>query len=243
MKYTFKEKTYDDLFVLAKDLYSDSSWVDEVRKDEFLSFVDERDEIKAKKIKELLISSLPEDVFVFKIGEILNPFMSIRINNRCYKDYKELGESILSFSPIPDNTLQTLLRYELISEHMRLSNYMSLHKEEYQKVKEIEKIGYKDIVYAYYSMGYYLSKATYIIFDKVLYKDLYNFMYFILKKETDLNSLGKYLSSSPLLKAYGEYTSCKEEIEYYFHLVHEEEQSENKLNDFLSKRRGETSKN
>lgn len=238
MKYQFKNETYDNLFSLAKDLHSDSDWLKEIKKDEFLSFVEKNDETKLKKIELLLTSSIPDDVLIFKVGEILNPFMSIRINKREFKDYKELGEAILSYSPVPDTTLQTLLKYELISEHMRTSNYMSLNKDEYQKVKEIEKIGYKDIVYAYYSMGYFLSKADYLIFDKVMYKDLYNFTYFILKKENDLNSLGKYLSSSPLIKAYGEYNSIKE-IEQYFHLITEEEVSENKLNEFLLNRRSE----
>ena len=129
-------------------------------------------------------------------------------------------------------------RYELVSEHMKTTLYMENHRKEYEKVRKIEKISRDDLPYAYYLLGYELSHATGIIYDHVLYQDIYNLTYFLAKKEKDLATLGSYLSFSPLLRAYSEYSKDGEKIKTYLHLVNKVDASAKALDQFLEKRKG-----
>ena len=237
MSYTFQDKTYDDIFSLAKDLYKSLEWADALRSKEFAAFVESQDESKAKRIDKVLMLSVPDDVMIFHIGCILNPFMPFSFHGYVFKDYVELGKKLLSFSPTPDPVLQSLIRYELVSKHMETTFYNNSHQEEYETVKKIEKLGRDDMPYAYFSLGYYLSKNTTIIYDHILYQDLYNLTYFLVKKEKDLNALGSYLSFSPLLKAYSEYSPEGEKIKQYLHLCDKVDSSAKELEDFLNRRK------
>ncbi len=228
---------YDDIFSIAKDLYQSLEWAKELRSKEFLSFVESQDENKAKRIDNVTMLSVPDDVMIFLVGCILNPFLPFSFHGYVFKDYRELGKKLLSFSPTPDPILQSLIRYELVSRHMETTFYAESHKEEYEKVKKIEKLGRDDMPYAYYSLGYYLSKNTTIIYDHILYQDLYNLTYFLVKKEKDLNALGSYLSFSPLLKAYGDYSPEGEKIKQYLHLCDKVDTSAKELEDFLNRRK------
>lgn len=237
MPYIFQRKQYDDIFAIAKDLYVTTDWGKEVHTSDFIRFVESQDITKAEKIKKVTLLSLPEDVMLFKVGEILNPYMSFRFHGHAFVDYKELGNTLLSFSPNPDPGLQTILRYQLVSEHMRTTLYSQAHPDEYEKVKEIEVLAREDVSYAYFSLGYYLSKSTAIIYDHVLYKDLYNLTYFLAKKESDLATLGSYLSFSSLLMAYSKYSPEGKNIEDYLHLCEEIDASEKALDNFLERRK------
>lgn len=237
MSYLFQDKTYDDFFSIAKDLYLTLDWAKKVGTKDFLSFIESQDPQKAKKISNLLLVSIPDDVLLFKVGEILNPYMSFRFHGHLFQDYEELGKTLLSFSPNPDPTLQSILRHQLVSEHMKTTLYASAHPEDYEKIKEIEILAREDVSYAYYSMGYFLTKSTSIIYDHVLYKDIYNLTYFLAKKEKDLSTLGSYLSFSSLLKAYSQYSPDGKNIEDYLHLCENVDSSQKALETFLEQRK------
>ncbi len=234
-------KEYQDIFHLALDIYQSSDYfAKELRKDELLSFIRKEDEKKYEKIVKLSLLSLPDDVFVFKASYILNPFMSLRIKGFCFENYKQLGETLLAFSPNPNPVLTELLRYSLISKHMESIYYQGTNKEEYEKILYFEKLSESDLPYAYFSLGYYLSKKKTIIYEGKEYQDIFDLTYFLCKKEKDLSALGAYLSKSPLLRAYSEYGKHSKRMEEYLHICEEVDKSERKLDEFLSKKKKET---
>lgn len=237
MDYWFQNKKYSDIFSLAKDLSVSQTCFEEVKSERFLSFVEEKDAVKAKRVRALLLQSVPEDVMIFRIGEILNPFMSFSFHQKKYESFEQLGKAMLSFSPNPDPVLLSIIRYELISEYMRVTLFDVKNKKEYDEVAKIEKESRQDLIYSYYCMGYFLSKSTSIIYDGVLYKDIYNLTYYLAKKEKDLDVLGSYFSFSPLLRAYMRYSDEKQKIDSYLHLCHSLEKSEHELSLFLEKRK------
>ena len=117
-------RDYDDIFQLAKEMYlAYDIYASELRKEELLAFIDSQDSKKAAKIKALSLLSLPDDIFVFKASYILNPFMSLRFKGFLFKDYQELGTTMLSYAPSPSPILTLLVRYSLISEHMKNTFY------------------------------------------------------------------------------------------------------------------------
>lgn len=235
-------KEYQDIFHLALDIYQSSDYfAKELRKEELLSFIRKEDEAKYEKIVKLSLLSLPDDVFVFKASYILNPFMSLRIKGFCFDNYRQLGETLLAFSPNPNHVLTELLRYSLISKHMESIYYQGTNREEYEKILFFEKLSERDLPYAYFSLGYYLSKKTTIIYEGKEYQDIFDLTYFLCKKEKDLNTLGAYLSKSPLLKAYSEYGKHSKKMEEYLHICEEVDKSEKKLDEFLSKKKQKTS--
>ena len=243
MTYTHKDKTYQDIFSLAKDLYLDSDfYAKELRDGEVLDFIKEQDEAKYERLQMLSLLSLSDDVFVFKAGEVLNPFMSFRLKGMCFETYQEIGEKMLLTSPNVDSVLVQIIRYDLLSDHMKTTFFSSSHKEMFETVSSIEKEGGEDIPYAYFHMAYYLSKKKSIYFRGKEYPDLYNLTYFLCKKEKDLIALGSYLSHSPLLKAYSLYSKEKEGIIRYLHLCEEVEKAKNNLDEFLEKRRENSEK-
>ena len=231
-------KDYQDIFHLASDMYLSSDYfAKELRRDTLLSFIKKVDEEKYEKIVKLSLLSLPDDVFVFKASYILNPFMSLRIKGFCFKDFKELGETILAFSPNPNPVLSQLLRYSLLSKHMENTYFQETNKETYEKVLQLEKISETQLPYAYFSLGYYLSRKTTIIYEGKEYQDIFDLTYFLCKQEKDLDSIGAYLSKSPLLKAYSEYGKNSKKMEEYLHICEEVDKSERKLDEFLNKKK------
>ncbi len=231
-------KDYQDIFSLALDIYQASDFfARELRKDSLLSFIKEKDEEKYEKIVRLSLLSLPDDVFAFKASFLLNPFMSFRIKGFCFKNYRELGKTMLSFAPNPNPVLTELLRYNLLSQHMKETFYNETNPEDYRIVLSLEKTAEKDVYYAYYCLGYYLSKKKTIIYNNKEYQDLFDLTYFLCKQEKDLDTLGTYLSKSPLLRAYAKYGKRAKQAEEYLHIVDALEKSEWKLDAFLSKKK------
>lgn len=239
MPITIDNVTYDNLFSLAKDIHAKSDlFAKALRTPELLSFVSEQDEAKGERLKKLSLLSLPDDVFVFKAGEILNPFLPFSFRGVSYPDYAAFGKAMLSSSPNADAYLLEVLRYRLISEHMETSGYSKEYPKTYEKVLEIEGKEQDDILFAYFSLGYYLSGFKGIIYDHVEYKDIYNLCYYLIKKEKDLNALGTYLANSSLLLAYSDYAPDGREIKEYLHLSQEVDKSEEKLASFLASKKG-----
>jgi L-rhamnose mutarotase len=236
MSYTYKSKTYDSLFTLAKDMYLFSDeMAKELRSENLVSFLKEKDNEKYEKIKKLYLLSIPDDVFVFKASYILNPYMSLRIKGFCFDSYEALGKTMLAYGPGLDPVLLELVRYQLISEQMLSSDYAKDHIDIYNQVLELENLS--DSSLAYFSLGYFLSKKTTIVFNGVEYKDIYNLTYFLCKKEKDLGTLGSYLAFSPLLEAYSKYSTEEEGINNYLHLCQELDKSEKTFAEFLDKKR------
>lgn len=238
MAITIEEKTYDDIFALAKDLSSGKeSYAKALRSPEVLSFIREEDSYKGKRADALSLSSLPDDVFLFRMQEILNPFLPFAFHGKVYESYADLGRELLASSPTPSPFLLPILRYHLVSEHMKTSGYEKDHVEESRKVSEIENEDKEDSTYSYFALGYYLSGSKSFFYQGVEYADLYNFTYYLIKKETDLNALGTYLGSSSLLKAYGDYGNEKALVKEYLHLCKEVDRSEEALLSFQEKRK------
>lgn len=237
MEYSFDGITYSDIFSLAKDFYRNDRFLQALHSDELIDFIAKEDAQKAERIEKLRLQSVPDDVMLFRAALILNPFLPFSFHHQRFESLSDIGKYMLSFSPSPDTAFLGLLRYELITEYMGITRYKDSHKEEYEEVKEIEHISRNDMTYAYYCMGYYLSKSKSIIYDHVEYKDIYNLTYFLVKKEKDLNALGSYLSFSPLLKAYGKYTSEGGLVDSYLHLCKELDESKEHLDAFLEKRK------
>ncbi len=236
MKYKVLDKEYKNLFELAKDVYKNSDYFAYYLKSpEFLDILSVKDSEKAEKISKLSKQMLPDDIFVFKASYILNPFMSFRIKGWCFKTYKELGDAILAYGPDYNVTLMEIIRFQLLSKHMASSLYSKDNPELFKKVLEIEKEGESDSQFAYFSLGYLLSGEKGIIYQQVRYKDIKNLVFYLIRKENDLDALGNSLSHSALLKAYSHYHP-EENLDHYFHLINALEKNEDDLYTFLSMR-------
>ena len=231
-------RDYDDIFQLAKEMYlAYDIYASELRKEELLAFIDSQDSKKAAKIKAISLLSLPDDIFVFKASYILNPFMSLRFKGFLFKDYQELGTTMLSYAPSPSPILTLLVRYSLISEHMKNTFYSEDHPEVFENVQSLEKYSEQDLPYAYYALAYFLSKKKTIIYQGVEYQDVFNFVYYLCKQEKDLGSIGTYLSKSSYIRAYSEVSDDGDKIQEYLHLCKEVDRSQKDLEDFLLKKR------
>lgn len=241
MKYKVQDKSYPNLFELAKDFYKDTeAFASYYRSDEFSELLKVTDDKKYEQVRNLLNLMLPEDIFTFKVSYVLNPYMSFRIKGFCFSDYKKLGETILAYGPEYDSTLMEVIRYQLLSEQMKACSYDEENPDIFNSVIEIEKDGEKDSLLSYFCLGYLLSKADYIIYRQVKYKNIFNLVYYLIKSEKDLNSLGNNLSHSPLLKAYGLFHP-KEKLDDYFHLIESLEKNKKNLDSFLNRREKQNS--
>lgn len=237
MKYIYDNKEYENVFTLAKIIYKhyDDFALLFRTDDKLLGFIKEEDNKKYEKIMKLEKLAYPDDVFLFMVSYTLNPFMSFRLKNRVFEDYKSIGEAILSFSPNLDPILFKLIQFDMISYHMEISGYSKDHNDIYEAVKEIERI--EDKQYAYFKMAYYLSKKNAIIYERKEYKDVYSFCYYIIKENSDIESLGNRLANAAFLKAYNDYNKNDQTISTYIHICEELEHSEKRLNDFLNRRK------
>ncbi len=237
MGYIFQGKEYESIFTISKEIGIVPEWEKEIHNVDFLLFVKQEDEKKYERIRKLLLQSIDEDVLLFRVRETLNPFLPFCFHGKTFETMKELGETLLSFSPTPSSIYLSILRNDLISEYMTITLYSKDHKKEYEEIREIEKESRKDLFYAYYSMGYYLSKSQNIIYDHVRYENIYNFTYFLAKKEKDLSAFGSYLSFSPLLMAYSKYAKDGKKVEEYLHLCSQLDNSQMQVENFMLKRK------
>ena len=144
---------------------------------------------------------------------------------------------MLSYAPSPSPILTLLVRYSLISEHMKNTFYSEDHPEVFENVQSLEKYSEQDLPYAYYALAYFLSKKKTIIYQGVEYQDVFNFVYYLCKQEKDLGSIGTYLSKSSYIRAYSEVSDDGDKIQEYLHLCKEVDRSQKDLEDFLLKKR------
>lgn len=240
MTYLYHGIDYDSLFELAKVMDQDSEYFSrELRNENLLSFIRERDERKAEKIKRLSPLSYPDDVFVFLASYVLNPFMDFRLGGYRFSSYKLLGEKMLLSSPNMNTVLLQIVSYQLLSKHMHSTQYDIDHKAVFDKVLSIERQADKDREKAYFSLAYFLSGKKTLLYKGVEYKDIYNFTHYLMQKERDIEALGTYLSTSPLIEAYRDYAKEGEEIDIYLHLVERYDKDHAKLMDFLDRKKRE----
>lgn len=238
MTYTLDERIYDNLFTLGKEMYLDSDlFAQELRRGTLLSFIQSLDKEKYERIQKLTLQALPNDVFVYEASYILNPFMSLRIKNRKFDTYEELGKAMLSTSPKADPILLELVKYGLISPQMKRTFFDAEHRGLYLKIVDLEETAEKSLLESYFSIAYALYPGKKIIYNGVEYKDLVNLCYFLCKSEKDLSSLGASFSSSPLLKAYHKAFPEEMDLDTYFHLCNQADLQKEKLDAFLKKRK------
>ncbi|GEM_PF-3161516 len=237
MGYSFKGKRYSTAADFAMDRYlSPRESLEERKKKAWQDFLRKESREKRNAISHLLLLSYPADILVYKAGEILNPFRTIRINRRIFSSYQELGESRLSTSPGTDPVLRELVHHNGISEHRRLSSYRERNRDLYKKVKRREKQGSIDLQYAYFSLGYLLSGEKELFFKGKKYRNIFNLTYYLLK-ENKAEEYGSYFSNSPLLKVYSELAEDGKQVEEFLHLCKKREESEEKLNQYLRRRK------
>ncbi len=238
MTYLYRKKEYDSLFELAKVMFLDSEYFSkELRKGTLLDFIAEKDPDKAEKVKKLSPLSYPDDVFVFLASYVLNPYMSFRIGKHVFSTYKEMGESMLSYAPNMNNVLLHIVSYQLLSHHMISTLYAKEHPKMLKEVMRIEKEAERNREKAYFSLAYFLSGKKTIIYKGVEYKDIYNLTHYLMQQEPNLDALGTYLSTSPLIEAYKDYSSAKQELDVYFHVVESYDRDRRNLDDFLKRKK------
>ena len=238
MTYEYKKTAYDSLFELAKVMFLDSEYFSrELRKDRLLSFIAEKDADKAERIRKLSPLSYPDDVFVFLASYVLNPYMSFRIGRHVFSSYKEMGESMLSYSPNVNNVLLHIVSYQLLSRHMLSTLYAKDHPKMFQQVLRIEKEAERNREKAYFSLAYFLSGKKSILYKGVEYEDIYNLTHYLMQQEKDLDALGSYLSTSPLIEAYKDYSDDRIELDVYLHVIENYDRDRRKLEEFLARKR------
>ncbi len=230
-------ENYPNLASFAKERYKDPIHsLEERKKPSFQEYLSKEDHAKRDAISRLLLLSYPVDILVFKAGEILNPYRSIRIHGRLFDSYEELGECRLSTAPNNDAILTELVHHSCISEHRKKSGYREKDPVLYKKVVEKEKQGNIDLQYAYFSIGYLLSKETDFFFEGKKYKNLFNLAYYLLQNDKS-EEYGTYFSHSPLRKVYGEISQEGTRANEFLHLCDKIEESESLLENYLKKRK------
>ena len=97
MIYIFNDVPYNNIFSLAKIIYKNyNSFSKLFRQDEnLLNFVKEQDKEKYEKLIKISKLYYPDDVFLFKVTYILNPFISLRIRDEEFSSYSDLGKKML----------------------------------------------------------------------------------------------------------------------------------------------------
>jgi|GEM_PF-819337 len=224
-------KAVPDVFSLAETLYLHSEEAARALRQGLLSpFLMAHDEEKAKAVERLRLRPLPNDVFVFEVQEVLNPYLSFRMKGLRFDDYPSLGAYMLSFSPSYDPVMMEMVRYGLLEEQMRLSGFAEKDPSLYGKVKALTlESGSKEYALSYFETGFLLSGEQGIPYQGVRYPDLYSFVYYLSRSGTPRSVLGKTLSHAAFLEAYSEYGKDRELVRQYFHLLKELEKSEQAL--------------
>ncbi len=233
-EYKFNGKVYRSEALLAKEMYRyPYHFAREIREGDLLTLIEKDDPVKAKRISNLMPLAFPDEVFIFLVSLIMNPHINFRFSGYNFDSYEALGASMLKTGPSFNQTLMQLVTYQLVSKHMSQTGYAEENPEVYDKVLDIEKESYDSRERTYFKLGYFLSGKTTIIFNRVEYKDLFTLCHQLIRSEKDLDFLGLYLSTSPLLEAYRDYSPEKETIDKYLHLVKAVTNDEKKLDDFL----------
>lgn len=238
MIYTYKNEIYEDIFSLAKVMYLDDSFfLSEFKNNEdLLHFIEEKNVLKAEKIRKLLSLALPEDILIYKISYLLNPTMSFRFHGLLFEDYKDLGQHMLYSSPYPDPLFMKMMAYQVLSSQMFSSLYAYSHSKQFEKVVSLEKQFATAPEESYFLLAYFLSGKTTLIYKGTEYEDLFNFVYYLSQSQEDKSALGKEISHSPYLKAYAKANKKEHLLDEYLHLNSELEKSEKNLDTFLKAR-------
>ncbi len=233
-RYKFNGKVYTSQAVLAKEMYLYPYYfASEIRDGDLLTLIEEDDESKGKRISNLLPLAYPDEVFIFLVTIIMNPHINFRFSGYNFECYEDIGRRMLQTGPSVNQTLMQLVTYQLVSKHMHATGYDTEHPDVYEKVLDIEKEGRDNRERTYFKLAYFLSGKKTIIYNKVEYKDIFTLCHQLVKNEKDLDSLGLYISTSPLLEAYKEYSPEGEMIDRYLHLIKAVNTDEKNLSDFL----------
>ena len=101
MIYIFNDVPYNNIFSLAKIIYKNYNSFSKlfIQDENLLNFVKEQDKEKYEKLIKISKLYYPDDVFLFKVTYILNPFISLRIRDEEFSSYSDLGKKMLLSSP------------------------------------------------------------------------------------------------------------------------------------------------
>ena len=200
--YLTEKVFYEDLISLGKDVYKYPGRFFHLFKDKsFQTKLKKIDRNIYEKFKEIEKMNYIDDVFVFKVSYLFNPYMRLRYHHFLFNSYKELGDTILSYGPVIDVYLKDLLIYHLLSEYMERMGDDKKQERIYKKVKEAENIARTDPNYAYWYLGFSLSGTNKLIYDKVIYDNPQAFFKSHLNL-ADLFELGSRFEDDKLIYCY-----------------------------------------
>lgn len=241
MEYIYQNKTYRTIYELAKDLYLfEDSFVQSLRTDtDFFAFVASRDEEKASHLENLARQSLSNDVLSFEASYLLNPYMTFRFRKKEFANYQDIGLNMIEKSPEILPYFEEILRFSLLSYRMERNGENLDNPELYEKILAIEKESQHDSAFAYYQLAYLLSKKEKLIYEGVEYENLFNFTYYMMKKEEsglDDNQMRRLI---PVLKAYALYGNDKKKTTKFLHLISEREKAKNMLEETIKRKEEE----
>lgn len=235
---TINNYNFTSLNNLASDMYLNPTYYLSLLSDnEILSIVKSESEIKYKQICELFYTPEDDDIIAFKASYILNPLMEFKYRGYKFNALKQLGYKIFEKTPNVNTVLINVINKNLISYYLENSTFTSEESFNIDEIKKIEQSGKDNLLYAYYSMAYYLTKSEYFYFDNMQYKDIHNFAYFYLKSNKNISALGEYLPNSEYLRAYFDYTSRGLELRDFFHFSESQQKQKRQLNDFILKKK------
>lgn len=174
-KYQIKDRQYEDIFKLAEDiqLYPRDFYRAFYKNQELLNFIKAQDFKKYQQILPLIDDhTLLQDVLLYKITYILNPYLPLIYHGYRFKDYRSIALRIIYFAPKVDVYLLDLLKEGLLLDHMRLNQLHDRDKELYRKIEEYTKLAKNEPNLAYFRLGFYLYGTKDFYYDGIKYRDL-----------------------------------------------------------------------
>lgn len=166
-----------------------------------------------------------EDVFLFKMSYILNPYMSLRYHRFLFRSYRELGEQMLSYGPVVDVYLKDLLVYRLLSSYMEKVGDIKRYGAVYQSVLQCEKEALDNENLAYWKLAFALSGTKDIVYRGTPYSSPKEFFQDHLALSS-LLELSENLEQSAYVLAWLEVNGYDYRVSTYLGLVQNKEKQE-----------------
>lgn len=189
-KYMIKDRQYDDIFTLAKDLqfYPKDFYRAIFQSKELLNFIKDQDQKKYQAILPLLQEqNIPQDLLLFKMTYILNPHLPLIYHGYRFTDYNEIAKRIIYFAPKIDVYLQDLITEGLLVIHAKLNNLDERDPTLFSKIEEYTHLAKTEPNIAYFRFGFYLYGTKDFYYDKKKYSDLKEFLASLMQASVLIN--------------------------------------------------------